>query len=140
MPSHYNPESHHRRSIRLKGHEYAVGGLCFVTICTNRDTGNIILLDRRSSSFTPGKENQYAHQFHGNPVMVMNYELLSQRNGNKYKGNLVVVTDERGVIIQHRASTPWLFDNLEDLRQIPVGAFMDKTCTRVHPTGPKRFY
>jgi len=104
------------------------------------DDRKFILLDRRSGSFTPSKENQFSHQFRGNPVEVMSYELLSQRSGIKYKGNLVVVTDERGVIIQHRASTPWLFDNLEDLRQIPVGAFMDKTCTRVHPTGPKRFY
>jgi len=41
MPSQYNPEIHHRRSIRLKGHDYAGGGLYFVTICTNRDAGNI---------------------------------------------------------------------------------------------------
>ncbi len=96
-------------------------------------------MDRGSSSFTPGKENQYAHQFHGDPVELMSYDLLKQRSGIKYKGNLVVITDERGIIIQHRASSPWLFENLKDLRQIPVGAFMDKTCTRVHPTGPKRF-
>ena len=29
----YNPEKHHRRSIRLKGHDYAGGGLYFVTMC-----------------------------------------------------------------------------------------------------------
>ncbi len=34
-PSHYNPEIHHRRSIRLKGHDYAGGGLYFVTICAH---------------------------------------------------------------------------------------------------------
>ena len=36
--SHYNPEIHHRRSIRLKGYDYASEGLYFVTICTqNRE-------------------------------------------------------------------------------------------------------
>lgn len=30
----YNPEIHHRRSIRLKGHDYAGGGLYFVTMCS----------------------------------------------------------------------------------------------------------
>jgi len=37
----YNPEIHHRRSIRLKGHDYAGGGVYFVTICAHRDAGNV---------------------------------------------------------------------------------------------------
>ena len=35
--SQYNPEIHHRRSIRLKGHDYAGGGLYFVTLCVHRE-------------------------------------------------------------------------------------------------------
>ncbi|XGB43143.1 MAG: hypothetical protein LVS60_04975 [Nodosilinea sp. LVE1205-7] len=30
----YNPDIHHRRSIRLKGYDYSQNGLYFVTICT----------------------------------------------------------------------------------------------------------
>jgi putative transposase len=30
----YDPRIHHRRSIRLRGHDYAGGGAYFVTICT----------------------------------------------------------------------------------------------------------
>ena len=37
----YDPEKHHRRSIRLKGHDYAGGGTYFVTLCAHRDVGNI---------------------------------------------------------------------------------------------------
>lgn len=33
----YDPKIHHRRSIRLKGHDYAGGGLYFVTICAHRE-------------------------------------------------------------------------------------------------------
>ncbi len=33
----YNPGIHHRRSIRLKGHDYAGGGLYFVTLCAHRE-------------------------------------------------------------------------------------------------------
>ena len=34
----YNPNIHHRRSIRFKGYDYATTGLYFVTICTqNRE-------------------------------------------------------------------------------------------------------
>jgi len=35
--SQYNTEMHHRRSIRLKGHDYASGGTYFVTICAHRE-------------------------------------------------------------------------------------------------------
>jgi len=37
----YDPRIHHRRSIRLKGHDYAGGGVYFVTICAHRDAGRI---------------------------------------------------------------------------------------------------
>jgi len=30
----YDPRLHHRRSIRLRGHDYAGGGAYFVTVCT----------------------------------------------------------------------------------------------------------
>jgi putative transposase len=41
MTEKFDPELHHRRSIRLKGHDYAGGGLYFVTLCAHRDAGNI---------------------------------------------------------------------------------------------------
>ncbi len=31
--SNYNPQKHHRRSIRLKGYDYSLEGLYFITIC-----------------------------------------------------------------------------------------------------------
>ena len=32
---------HHRRSIRLKGHDYAGGGVYFVTLCAHREAGDV---------------------------------------------------------------------------------------------------
>jgi hypothetical protein len=32
----YNPEKHHRRSIRLKGYDYTSSGAYFITICTHQ--------------------------------------------------------------------------------------------------------
>lgn len=32
----YNPEKHHRRSIRLKGYDYSQAGLYFVTLCVQQ--------------------------------------------------------------------------------------------------------
>lgn len=36
MAGHYDPERHHRRSIRLRGYDYTWPGAYFVTICTHR--------------------------------------------------------------------------------------------------------
>jgi REP element-mobilizing transposase RayT len=36
MPSRYDPERHHRRSIRLQGYPYTRPGIYFLTICTYR--------------------------------------------------------------------------------------------------------
>ena len=43
--SEYNPTKHHRRSIRLKGYDYAQAGLYFITLCCqNRELlfGNVL--------------------------------------------------------------------------------------------------
>jgi REP element-mobilizing transposase RayT len=32
----YNPEHHHRRSIRIQGYDYSKTGIYFVTICTHQ--------------------------------------------------------------------------------------------------------
>ena len=34
----YNPDIHHRRSIRLKGYDYSQAGLYFITICTQNQS------------------------------------------------------------------------------------------------------
>src|SRR3989339_72826 len=49
----YNPQIHHRRSIRLKGYDYSQAGLYFITICVhekkhlfgNIENGEMILND-----------------------------------------------------------------------------------------------
>jgi hypothetical protein len=53
MPIQYNPENHHRRSIRLAGYNYKQSGAYFVTIVTQNRTcllgditaGEIVLSD-----------------------------------------------------------------------------------------------
>lgn len=37
----YNPALHHRKSIRLKGHDYSGRGVYFVTLCAHREAGSI---------------------------------------------------------------------------------------------------
>lgn len=36
MPTRYNPDKHHRRSIRLQGYDYTAAGAYFITLCTQQ--------------------------------------------------------------------------------------------------------
>ena len=45
-PSRYNPQIHHRKSIRLKGYDYSNDGLYFITICAQHRVclfGNVVI-------------------------------------------------------------------------------------------------
>lgn len=102
------------------------------------DPNKYILLDRNSSSFTPTKENDHSHEFlHDNTVELWTFIKNGQKQGREYAGGLVVVTDKLGNVVAHSASKKWLWTHLEQLKQLPVGAFMDDSCNRVYPTGPK---
>jgi hypothetical protein len=98
------------------------------------------LLDRNSTSFALLKENDLTFQFTGKPVELMTYELHNARRGIKFSEYLVVISDKRGEIIGYKSSGKWLYENLQALRDLPLGAFLDSTGTRVHPTGPPSMY
>jgi len=107
---------------------------------------NYILLDRQQHAFTLNKENQrFGRLSSGKTVEVIDYLLGNntiglRHRGMKYASYLVVITDSRGKIIAHETPKKWLFKNLENLREVPVGKCIDKTCNRIAPTPPKRYY
>ena len=98
-----------------------------------------ILLDRAKGDFTLSAENEKFFRLMGNTVEVSEYVIKDQQRGQKYASYLVVITDSRGKIIAYKTPKKWLFENLENLKQIPVGRYFDKSCTRVSPTPPKPF-
>jgi len=52
----YNPNIHHRRSIRLKGYDYSQAGLYFITICCqNRNCLFGKIVDRKMILNDAGK-------------------------------------------------------------------------------------
>ena len=100
-----------------------------------------LLLDRQETSFTLSKGNQRSHVFKTKrEALLTNFEVYEQPRGKKYFGYLAVVRESRGEIIAMKASSDWLFEGLPGLTQMGKGWFFDRTCKRVHPTGPKRFY
>jgi len=120
-------------SAGLYNHELHVE---FFAIGAEKFGDHYILLDRQESRFTPTKENQRSHAFSGNTVRLTSYAMDGDFKGIKYEAYLIVVTDTRGKITTHQTSNEWLFENLENLRRLPVGRYMDETCTRVFPSRP----
>ncbi|MEN8256161.1 MAG: hypothetical protein ABFR33_11910 [Verrucomicrobiota bacterium] len=109
----------------------------FFAIGEEVDGDNHILLDRRESRFTPCKENDRSHEFHGETIPLRKYTMFTQHRGKKYGGYMVVVTDERGMVIDTGTSHKWLPDILGNLRRLPLGKHFDKTGARVEPPRPK---
>lgn len=74
---------------------------------------------------------------------VFKYELFvdyldwNESRGEKFGESLLLVRDERGEIIAYNATRSWLYRNLDKLEELPIGAWVDENCTRVHPTSAK---
>lgn len=110
----------------------------FFAIGEEIDGDNYILLDRQESTFVPGRYTDDFFKFSGRRVRMFDYEFFQDgRRGQKYGGYLIIVTDPRGKIIAHESPYPWLFKNVEALKELPVGKHFDKSCTRVFPPRPK---
>ncbi len=102
------------------------------------DKRKYILLEKKTVTLSPSEQKEV--EWKGAPIKMREYNLWRQKQGREYAYYLITVADERGEIIAHKGSANWLFDNLEKLKELPVGAFLDNKCTRVHPTGPKPAY
>ncbi|RKX44331.1 MAG: hypothetical protein DRP64_06745 [Verrucomicrobia bacterium] len=102
----------------------------------SRLTGKYILLDRQKTVFTPTRENQRSYEFHSGRKVVLTGGI---RQGCDYHGYLVTLTDVRGVTVAVETSHKWLAENLENLKELKVGNYMDKkSCKRTFPTRPKK--
>jgi hypothetical protein len=135
------PETRTHYGVRLKqtsagryNHELIVE---FFAIGQERLGQKYILLDRCQSKFVPTKENNQSHEFTGTREVVLeNYVIDDEPRGEDYSGYLVTVTDENGEIIVVETSNNWLHENLEKLRELSPGNYLDKHCNRVFPTRP----
>jgi hypothetical protein len=56
--------------------------------------------------------------------------------GTKYGGYRIVITDERGKIIQHETSNDFLFEKYENLKKLLPNNYFNRDCIRVIPTRP----
>ena len=98
----------------------------------------------KSEPFVLSKDNGRRHEYTApKRYKVFSYELnvdflnWTEPRGEKYGENLILVRDERGEIIAYNSTKKWLYNKLEMLDELPVGAWLNDDCVRVHPTVPK---
>ena len=102
------------------------------------DGNNFILLDRQTETFTLTPENKKIFELRGEDKILRRYDNYGGIvRGEKYKGYMILVYDERGEIIAKNITHDWLLDLVEILREFPVGRHFNKKGERVHPPRPK---
>ncbi len=98
------------------------------------DGNNYVLLDRAGGSFTFTKENEGLYELWGKEANMKDYlDAEGNRRGERFKGHMVVITDERGEIVAQSISNSWMLDIIDTLRQFPLGRHLDETGARVYP-------
>ena len=104
------------------------------------DPGKYHLIFRsKSEPFRLTSEDRYRYEYRVEKDIPLSRYFLSGKypRGQKLAESLILVRDERGEIIAYNTTKNWLYRNLEKLMTIPVGGWLDKTCTRRHPTSPE---
>lgn len=97
-----------------------------------------VLMDHGSSSFTPSEDNERSHAFRSDrEIEFRTYVHQDVTRGIKFAESLVLLKDKRGKVVEYKASSPWLWEHLAALRQLPIGAYLNDECQRIHPTPQK---
>lgn len=111
----------------------------FFAIGRERAGKRFILLDHQTETFVLTEANERAYACWGTSMELDKYEIyyIDRPRGKKYVGHLILVTDLRGEVIASQVSQPWLLTYVSPLRELPLGAYMDETCTRTFPTRPR---
>jgi len=139
------PDSRGHYGVQIKqtspgdyNHELQVE-LFVVGLQRSRSNARYLLLDHQKTTFTPSAEDRFYEFRSPREVVLEDYTIkyYTTEHGEKYSGYLVTVTDECGEVVAVESSSKWLLENLENLKKLSVGNYMDKTCTRTFPARAK---
>ncbi|MDF7824886.1 SHD1 domain-containing protein [Pontiellaceae bacterium B12227] len=126
-----------QKSSRLYSHELKAE---YFAIGKEIDGDKRILLDYQQKSIHLTEGSRSMVEMTGNTVELEDYFIQGFHRGEKYKGFLGVVTDSRGKIIAYKTSSENLFENLDNLRRVPLGKYFDDDGNRCQPTRLKSIY
>jgi putative transposase len=93
---HYDPDKHHRRSIRMQGYDYAQAGAYFITICTHH----------RESLFGEVQNDMMNPNIYGK-LVAQNWQRLSEFHSNLSLDAFVVMPNHlHGILILRDVGGP----------------------------------
>ena len=99
----YDPESHHRHSIRLKGYDYSQAGAYFVTICTHNKAcvfGDVVDGEMRLNEYGAIVKDEWLRTDTLRENVVIDEYIIMP---NHIHGIVIIMGDGRGTL--QRAST-----------------------------------
>ena len=99
----YDPESHHRSSIRLKGYDYSQAGAYFVTICTHNKAcvfGDVVDGEMRLNEYGAIVKDEWLRTDTLRENVVIDEYIIMP---NHIHGIVIIMGDGRGTL--QRAST-----------------------------------
>jgi hypothetical protein len=124
-------------STKVYNHELVVELFIFAE---EIDGDKKILLDYKKEAFMLTQGSKSSFEITGKRAELMDYVVGGQRRGEKFDGYAIVVTDSRNEVIAYKTSSEKIYQNLDNLRKVPIGKYFDEDCNRCFPTSPKRFY
>ena len=126
-----------QKSTRPYNHDLT---LEFFVIGQERAGDKYILLDYKKEAFQLTQGSKSVFELPSKTIELTKFEMNGQLRGDIYEGYMLVVTDSRGEVIEHKAKNKAWFENIDKLRKLPIGKLFDDNCERAWPTRPKRFY
>ncbi|MBN2684771.1 MAG: hypothetical protein JXR40_05790 [Pontiellaceae bacterium] len=109
------------------------------------DPSNFHLISHaRSEPFRLNAENHFRYMFADKKKHTLfNYRVhVNRRREDREYGEmlaeyLVLVRNEYDEVVGYTASSAWLYHYLVRLKKMPVGAWINDECIRIHPTTPE---
>ena len=98
----YNPDIHHRRSIRLKGYDYSQAGAYFITVCThNREClfGSVGADSKPALDSRPAPATQMALNEYGEIVQYTWDDLVNHIEGIELDAFVIMPNHFHGIIV-----------------------------------------
>jgi hypothetical protein len=109
----------------------------FYLVADEYDGNNFILYDRQIENFKLTPENSRRYELQGRKDIMLRYEhYCGNVRGEKYKGYMILVFNERDELIAQNLSHDWLLDLRDKLLTFPVGRHFNKEGDRVFPPRP----
>lgn len=112
----------------------------FFVIGEEKAGDRFILLDYQKENFRLSDGSRSVYELSSRKVELIAFEMNGQNRGDVYRGYMIVITDSRGEVIAYTSKREDWYQNIDNLRQVPISKLFDDECNRAWPTRPKRFY